>query len=58
MKGILTPVGTYERLTYQNFLLNETFSGVKPHSDPNVALAVAPPFSLDSGLYDDMILAP
>ena len=57
-EGILTPVATYEGITYQNFivaqfseleLLNGTFSGVKPHSDPNVALAVTPPFSLTPG---------
>ena len=57
-EGILTPVGNYEGITYQNFfvaqfseveLLNQTFAGVKPHSDPNVALAITPPFSLTPG---------
>ena len=57
-EGILTPVGTYEGITYQNFivaefteveLLNESFSGVTPHSGLNVALASNPPNSLTAG---------
>ena len=57
-KGLLTPVGTYEGITYQDFivaelpkseLLNESFSGVTPHSNPNVALAPNPPNSLTAG---------
>lgn len=44
--GILFPVGTYMGITYNNFIVADffdpavPFSGVIPHSDPNVALAL------------------
>ena len=44
-KGSLTPVGIYKGLSYSRWniddltILNESASGVIPHSDPNVAHA-------------------
>lgn len=45
-EGLLTPVGVYKGISYENFdvapiaILNESASGVIPHSDPNGAVAI------------------
>lgn len=45
-EGLLSPVGIYYGVSYENFdvasaaILNESASGLIPHSDPNVAIAV------------------
>lgn len=45
-EGLITPVGIYQGISYENFdvaalaILNESASDVIPHSDPNVAIAI------------------
>ena len=45
-EAIVTPVGIYKGISYENFdvasanILNESASGIIPHSDPNVAIAI------------------